>query len=344
MTARSGASRSGGQPSCSVTSVEYAATAPAEFKGVPAGPGDEEGRVGVAAHLQEADEAFLRDVEGAAQAPVARLPKVGGAALGRGREAADLVLLAAALLGLDAGGVGFLGLGVPSGKGHRHFGVDFVLAPLECPGAFPIGSFGEAGGLVALCGQGGDALGFDEIGNQGFEVDALVARVACRDLLEVGVRGGALGEGADRREAEFGPIGGGFQPVEQPVAEGALFLGVPGFGVPASLVLGLFEQADEAVAVDQLDAPFDEGAVVGGPVGGQLGDRGGSVADEPGRFELARGHPPRHDDLECPFAQRQRGRFAVIARGWRRPRSSLVPRKPYAGRRSRVPRPYAGGH
>ena len=57
---------------------------PAEFKGVPAGPGDEEGRGGVAAHLREADEAFLRDVEGTAQAPVARLPEIGGAVLGQG--------------------------------------------------------------------------------------------------------------------------------------------------------------------------------------------------------------------------------------------------------------------
>ena len=72
--------------------------------GVPVGPGDEEGRGGVAAHLREADEAFLRDVEGAAQAPVARLPEVGGAVLGRRRVAADLILLAAALLGLNAGG------------------------------------------------------------------------------------------------------------------------------------------------------------------------------------------------------------------------------------------------
>ena len=101
--------------------------------------------------------------------------------------------------------MGFLGLGVPSGEGRRHFGVDLVLAPLERPGALPIGSFGEAGGLVALFGQGGDALGFDEIGDQGFELDALVARVACRDLLEAEIRGGALGEGADRREAELGP-------------------------------------------------------------------------------------------------------------------------------------------
>ena len=181
-----------------------------------------------------------------------------------------------ALLGPDAGGAGFLGLDVPTEEGRRHFGVDFVLAPLACPSAFPIGSLREAGGLVTLSGQGRDALGFDEIGDQGFEVDALVARVACRDLLEVGVGGGALGEGADRCEAEFGPIGRGFQPVEQPVAEHALFPDVPRFGVPASLVLGLFEQTDEAVAVDQLDAPFDEGAVVGGPVSGQLGDRGWS--------------------------------------------------------------------
>ena len=55
---------------------------PAEFKGVLAGPSDEEGRVGVAAHQREADEALLRDAEGAAQAPVARLPEVGGAGVG----------------------------------------------------------------------------------------------------------------------------------------------------------------------------------------------------------------------------------------------------------------------
>ena len=122
---------------------------PAEFKGVPAGPGDEEGRVGVAAHLREADEAFLRDVEGAAQAPVARLPEVGGAVLGRGWEAADLVLLAAALLGLGADGAGFLDLGVPPEEGHRHFGAISSSRRWSAPGAFPIGSLARPEGLYS---------------------------------------------------------------------------------------------------------------------------------------------------------------------------------------------------
>ena len=119
-----------------------------------------------------------------------------------------------------------------------------------------------------MYGEGGDALGFDERGDEQGEIDPLVARVAGRDLLEVGVRGGAFGQGAYRCESEFGPVGGGFQSVEQPVAEGAPFLVVPGLDVPAALVLRLFEQADGAVGVDQLDTAFDEDAVVGRPVGG----------------------------------------------------------------------------
>ena len=103
----------------------------AEFKRVPAGPRDEEGRIGVSAHLREADEAFLRDVEGAAQAPPGRLLEVGGAVLGRGRgEVAERFPFAALLFGLEAGRVGFLGFGVPSGSGRHHLGVDFVFAPL----------------------------------------------------------------------------------------------------------------------------------------------------------------------------------------------------------------------
>ena len=100
-----------------------------EFKRVPAGPADGQGRVAVATHVREAHEALLRDVEGAAQAPVRRLQKVRRAVLGRGREIADLFLFAATLLGLESGCVLFFGFFFPSG-GRRHLGVDGVLLPL----------------------------------------------------------------------------------------------------------------------------------------------------------------------------------------------------------------------
>lgn len=55
---------------------------------------------------------------------------------------------------------------------------------------------------------------------------------------------------------------------EEPGLEGAIKLGVPGFGVPAAFVFGLFYQADVFVGFDELDAAFDELFVVVGPVGG----------------------------------------------------------------------------
>jgi hypothetical protein len=58
----------------------------------------------------------------------------------------------------------------------------------------------------------------------------------------------------------------GFKAVEQPGLQGALELGIPGFGVPATFIFGLFDESDIFVGLDDLDAVFDELFVVVGPM------------------------------------------------------------------------------
>ena len=65
--------------------------------------------------------------------------------------------------------------------------------------------------------------------------------------------------------------------------EGGFELGVPGFGVPAAFVFGLFYQADVFVGFDEFDAAFDELLVVVGPVGREFGDGNGVVTLKPSR-------------------------------------------------------------
>ena len=101
-----------------------------KFKRIPAGPADEQGRVVVAAHGREADEAFLRDIQRAPQAPIGRLQEVWGAILRRWCKASNLILLATALLVLDTGCTLLLGFVFPSEGGGFDVGVDFVLTPL----------------------------------------------------------------------------------------------------------------------------------------------------------------------------------------------------------------------
>ena len=55
--------------------------------------------------------------------------------------------------------------------------------------------------------------------------------------------------------------------------------------------------------LDQRHAAFDQALVVVGPVVGQLGDRRGTMALEPGGFQLASRHLAGHDDLEGALAQ-----------------------------------------
>ena len=140
-----------------------------------------------------------------------------------------------------------------------------------------------------------------------------MAGVARGDLLEVRIRRGAVAQGAHRCEALFRPVGGRLQAVKQPAPERAPFLVVPRFHVPAALVLRPFEQADEPVRLDQLDTALDQGAVVGRPVAGNLGDGGGAVPREPRRLQFTRRHAPRHDDLERSLAESERWWFALFS-------------------------------
>jgi len=108
------------------------------------------------------------------------------------------------------------------------------------------------------------------------------------------------------------PQGAGFEPVEQPAAQRPLLLLVPGFGLPAALALRALDQREVAPALDQLDALLDDAAVGVGPVPGRLGDRGGTVPDEPLRLDGAFGHPPREHDLERPLTQLELRRVGQI--------------------------------
>ena len=133
-----------------------------EIEGIPAGPAYEQGGVAVAAHGREANEAFLRDVQRAPQAPVDRLQEVRGAVLGRRGMLADLFPLAAPPGRFDAGRVLLPGFVLPSRGRGFDLGVNPILVTLARPCPLPVGALCEARRLVAQDGEDGDALGFDE--------------------------------------------------------------------------------------------------------------------------------------------------------------------------------------
>lgn len=254
---------------------------------VVTGPGDRSRSVGMVA-VGEAVPALFGDVEFAAQAPVGAAEEVAAGVFGGDGD--GLLLEFAAIFGA-----------------------------LEFPGAFPFGTFAEAAGFVAEDGQEGDALALDEFGDQGGKVEGLALAVEGGDRHKFGVLAGEVAELVQGGDRGFGDLGGGgaavvhpavevevaLEAVEEPGAKGALALAIPGFGVPAALVFGLFDQADVFVAFDGLEALLDELAVVVGPMVGEVGDRGAAMALEPGGLQVSGGDLATHANLEGALAELQ---------------------------------------
>jgi hypothetical protein len=105
---------------------------------------------------------------------------------------------------------------------------------------------------------------------------------------------------------------GGFQAVEKPGAQGPLELLVPWLGVPAAFVLGLLDQANVAIGLDQFNALLDELTVSFRPLGGDLSDRRRAMPLKPGRFQFACSHLAGYDDLKGTLAEFNSGRFELL--------------------------------
>jgi hypothetical protein len=69
---------------------------------------------------------------------------------------------------------------------------------------------------------------------------------------------GQLVRAAQTRRIASADFLGGFQAGQQPVAQGGLLKRFPGWRIPAALVLGALDQADVAVAFDQVDATLHD--------------------------------------------------------------------------------------
>ena len=82
----------------------------------------------------------------------------------------------------------------------------------------------------------------------------------------------------------------------------------PARAVPAAFELGALQQGDGFVLLDGVDAALHHGAVVLGPVGGDVGDGGTAVALEPGGLLTASSHAASEDDLKGALAQGDGGR------------------------------------
>ena len=149
---------------------------------------------------------------------------------------------------------------------------------LQRPGVFPLRTLAQARVGVAQHGQEGHRFGSDELGHDLGEVESRVARVQLGDLHESGVGAHHVGQAVDGGElgrvvGGGGPQVRGFQPVEQPIAQRGALQVFPARRVPAALVFGALDQADVAVALDQVDATLDDLPIVLGPVRRDLGDR-----------------------------------------------------------------------
>ncbi len=246
---------------------------------VVAGPGHDQRGVAVALGVRVADPAFLRHVQLAAQPPAVGLKEVRRGVLRRHGDG---------MVELLAG----------------------VLAALQVPGLLPLGPLEQARRLVAQHRQVRHRLGGHQFLDERRHVEDGIVGVEGADLHEVGVglgEGGELGAGLEQRFAAVvgaRPVAIRLQPIEQPAAQGPLLHVLPRLAVPAPLVLGLLDQGDVRVRRDDGESLLDEGAIVGGPVGGRFGDRPGAVPLEPGGPHLAGGDLAGQDDLEGPFPQR----------------------------------------
>ena len=83
----------------------------------------------------------------------------------------------------------------------------------------------------------------------------------------------------------------------------------PARAVPAAFELGALQQGDGFVLLDGVDAALHHGAVVLGPVGGDVGDGGAAVALEPSGLLAASGHAAGEHDFKGALAQGDGGRF-----------------------------------
>ena len=135
--------------------------------------------------------------------------------------------------------------------------IDGILTPLVRPGAFPDVPLAQPRGFVAQHRQEGDGLGRDELGHERLDVEPRMAAVQFRHLHEICIAVCCLPAcvwSGGRAQASICH----FQPIEQPVLEGPLFLFFPGLGIPAALVFGAFDEGNVVVALDRGDATLDQ--------------------------------------------------------------------------------------
>ena len=242
---------------------------------VPPRPAQHRRRVALAAHARVEHEPLLGDVELAPRPPELLAPEVLVVVL---RRDVDLDLLPR------------------------------VLAPLQRPHLLPGAVLLQPGGGVAVRGEVRHRLLGDQRAEHGRQVRLGVAGEDGGQLAQHGVGAQQVGQLGDRphdRPLLVAPQLRLLQPVQDRGLERGGELVGPRRGRPAALELGLLQQADVRVGLDQVEPTLHERGVVGGPARRQLGDRGGAVAGEPGGLLLARLDLAGERDLERPLAERE---------------------------------------
>ena len=173
---------------------------------------------------------------------------------------------------------------------RSNLGVDRVFLALLRPGRFPVRAFAQASFAVAQDGEEGHGFLCHQFGDQRVEVEGVVAGIERGDGQEIGIVASGVGERAGGDEARIvRPASSAGPPADRAASRAARR--APCFSQdsdrPTALVFGPLDQPDGWVGFDQRDAAFDDGAVVGRPVAGQVGDGRRAMTGRTMRFPVS---------------------------------------------------------
>src|SRR5690606_33519940 len=251
----------------------------------------------VLAAVRVTDETLLGHVQRTPQAPERGVHKISGGVLGRPRDIADFFGLAPLLFGFQPLPERSFRLALERLQLGGDLRVDLVFPSLELPDLLPDLALAQSARLVAQLWEERDGFRLGEPEHERLHVHARVTLVQLGHGHEIGVTRRAVRERAGRLKSRIGPVGGGFQAVQQPSLERTPGLLVPWLDLPATFGLRSFNKPDVPVLLDEADSPFNEGPVICWPVGGYFRCELGAKAFKPFGLKLSRGDATRHEYL-----------------------------------------------
>src|SRR5207237_934150 len=144
----------------------------------------------------------------------------------------------------------------------------------------------------------------DQFGDESRRIEAVLPPIQSRHAHELSILSSTVCKAGSRHQRDLTPIALRFESIQQPVSQTPLDLFLPRRDVPAALVLGLLDQRDVGVRLDEFHATLDGPTVRVRPLRWNFRNWRRSVTVEPRRLQLAGRDLARHDDFERALAKK----------------------------------------